>query len=65
MSYIKELEEAYLIELLEQLDNPETCKDLMIELADSVVVTADYCVCEPDGKCIHNYSSPLLLLGLI
>lgn len=29
------------------------------------VECADGCVTEPDGKCPHGYSSPLLLAGLI
>lgn len=34
---------------------------------DSIVPTAcpDGCEVEPDGRCCHGYSSPLLLLGLI
>lgn len=32
---------------------------------DGVVECADGCEVEPDGKCPHGYSSPLLLLGYI
>jgi len=32
---------------------------------DAVVECFDGCEVEPDGRCPHGYSSPLLLLGLI
>ena len=32
---------------------------------DGVYETHDGCQVEPDGKCEHGYSSPLLLLGMI
>lgn len=32
---------------------------------DGAVECADGCSVEPDGKCPHGYSSPLILLGLL
>jgi len=40
-------------------------EDLEEMFLDGVVTTADGCVVEPDGKCPHGYSSPLLLEGLV
>tara|TARA_Y100000310_G_scaffold345442_1_gene465063 strand:+ start:4353 stop:4544 length:192 start_codon:yes stop_codon:yes gene_type:complete len=63
MKFKDKLEQDYLQELNDRmLDDME---EVMMELSDSVVVTADFCNVEPDGQCSHGYSSPLLLLGLI
>ncbi len=32
---------------------------------DGIATTVDGCRVEPDGKCSHGYSSPLLILGMI
>lgn len=46
----------WLAEMESSGDNPE-----MLDVYE----TADGCEVEPDGKCPHGYSSPLLLLGII
>ena len=63
-SFDKTLEDAYLNELMDGLNDTDS-DVLMYELMDSVAVTADGCIVEPDGKCEHGYSSPQLLLGII
>tara|TARA_Y100000310_G_scaffold292109_1_gene320593 strand:+ start:50 stop:241 length:192 start_codon:yes stop_codon:yes gene_type:complete len=63
MSYSKGLEQNYLSEIVDRMEI--NMEEVLIELSDSVIVTADGCNVEPDGKCYHGYSSPLLLLGLI
>lgn len=35
------------------------------ELNDSVLEAFDGCDVEPDGRCPHGFSSPLLVLGII
>lgn len=32
---------------------------------DGTIEAADGCIVEPDGKCQHGYSSPLVILGVI
>ncbi len=41
----------------------EDLEAIVFDYADAE--TVDGCIVEPDGKCPHGYSSPLLLLGLI
>ena len=63
VSYSKGLEENYLSSIVgRMIDNME---EVLEELSGSVVVAADGCNVEPDGKCVHGYSSPLLLLNII
>ena len=59
---MKDALEAQYLEELEalQFDSP----DLLNDLYDNAV-TADGCRVEPDVTCLHVYSSPLLLLGII
>lgn len=40
-------------------------EDLEKMMFDGVVECADGCRVEPDGSCLHGYSSPLILLGIL
>lgn len=42
-----------------------TMDEVEAMILDSVVETADGCQVEPDGRCPHGYSSPLLLLHMM
>ena len=57
--YDAAVEQAYINSLTEA--------DLEELFFDSIVPTAcpDGCEVEPDGRCCHGYSSPLILLGLL
>ena len=59
----RQREAEYVQELRERLENdPAFMRELMLE---SVFDAADGCRVEPDGRCPHGYSSPLILLGVI
>jgi len=61
-------DEVYDAKLEDQFMASVDIEELMEEslFGDSCgVEVADGCMVEPDGKCCHGYSSPLLLAGLI
>lgn len=58
--YDAELEDQY----MSSVDLEELMEESMFGSSCGVEV-ADGCMVEPDGKCCHGYSSPLLLAGLI
>ena len=59
-AYDASLEASY----MDQLDIEDVMRESLF--GDSCgVECADGCMTEPDGKCPHGYSSPLLLAGLI
>lgn len=61
--YDKWLEDEYLEEILEALDEEDSWVIRMIN--DSVQEAADGCRVEPDGMCPHGYVSPARLLGVV